>query len=225
MTDDQIPDAPADANAVEQADVAVAKAVAPARGSPFVKALGALSEIGDQPQMRALCAGVIAAGWWRGDARLALTGVRMLAAHSLATGLKTAVKHRVDRTRPSVLVEEGRYEMEVGDSREKSETSFPSGHTAGAAAVAGAFANQYPEHRGAAYAAAAAVSLMQIPRCAHYPSDVGAGAAVGAAAAAAVGAAADGLEALLGTDEDWGGEDWAGENWAGADDTPISSAR
>lgn len=184
----EIPDAPPDASPLEKADVAVAKAVAPVSETPLVKALWSLSEISDQPQMRLLCAGVFVAGLWRGDRRLAGAGVRMLAAHSLATGIKTAIKNRIDRTRPSVLVEEGRYDMEAGTSREHDETSFPSGHTAGAVAAAAAYAHVYPEHRAAAYAAAGAVALMQIPRCKHYPSDVGAGAAIGLAAAAAVGA-------------------------------------
>jgi len=203
-SDDDIPDAPLEASALEKADVAVAKAIAPARENSAVEALGWLSEIGDQPQMRVLCAGVIAAGLWRGDRRLAGAGVRMLAAHSLATGLKSFVKHRVDRTRPSVLVEEGRYDMGAGTSREHDYTSFPSGHTAGAVAAAAAYAHVYPEHRAAAYAAAGAVALMQIPRCKHYPSDVGAGAAIGLAAAGAAGAAGNGIAAMLSQEE---------ENW------------
>ena len=189
----EIPDAPPDASVFEKADVAVAKAVAPVRKSRFVQAMGTASELSDQPQMRILCAGVIGAGLWRGDKRLVGAGVRMLLAHSIATGIKTAVKHRVDRTRPNVLVDEGRYVMAPGSSGEHDETSFPSGHTAGAVAVAGAFAHDYPEYRTAAYAGAAFMSLMQIPRCKHYPSDVGAGAVIGVAAAGLVNYAADGL--------------------------------
>ena len=183
-----IPDAPADANPIEKADVAVAKAMAPARQFGIVRALGTLSEVGDQPQMRLLCAGVIGAGLWRGDAKMVNAGVRMLVAHSLATVAKSVIKHRVDRTRPSLLVEEGRYAMAAGTSREHDESSFPSGHTAGAVAVAGTFAKDYPEYRAPAYAAAALVAALQIPRCTHYPSDVGAGAVLGAATAALVNA-------------------------------------
>lgn len=186
----EIPDAPPEASLIEQADVAVAKAVAPLSQSPWVKALGVLSEAGDQPQMRILCAGVIAWGLYRGDKKLARTGVRMLAAHSVATGMKTVIKHRVDRTRPTLLVEEGRYDMAPGDSHEHDESSFPSGHTAGAVAVAAAVAHEYPAAAPAAYAAAAAVAVMQIPRCKHYVSDVGAGAVVGVVAAASVSLAA-----------------------------------
>ena len=185
-----IPDAPAQANLLERADVAVAKAVAPVSDTPLVKVLGALSEASDQPQMRILCAGMIVAGWVRGDRRLAGAGIRMLAAHSLATGIKTLIKHRIDRTRPTLLVEEGRYDMAPGNSDEHDESSFPSGHTAGAVAAAMAYARVYPEHRGGAYAIAAAASLMQVPRCKHYPSDIGAGAIIGAVAAVAVDALA-----------------------------------
>lgn len=190
-----IPDAPADATAFERADVAVAKAIAPVAKTPLVRVLGTLSEVSDQPEMRLLCAGVIGYGLWRGDARLTRAGVRMIVAHSLATGIKTFIKHRVDRTRPNVLVEEGRYGMGTGDSREHDETSFPSGHTAGAVAVGLAFARDYPEHRVPALAAAAAASLMQIPRCSHYPSDVGAGAVVGLVSAMIVDAAANAMSA------------------------------
>ncbi len=191
---DDIPDAPADATIVEKADVAVAKAVAPISRSPAMRVLGVLSDVSDQPPMRILCAGVIGWGLYRGDRRLVLVGVRMIAAHSVATGMKTLVKHRVDRTRPTLLVEEGRYEMAPGQSREHDESSFPSGHTAGAVAVAAAVAHDYPEAGPAAYAAAAVIAALQIPRCTHYASDVGAGAIVGLAAAAGVNAAGDYLE-------------------------------
>lgn len=186
-----IPDLPETASIIEKADVAVAKAVAPVSRSPVMRALGALSEVGDQPQMRILFAGVICLGLYRGDSRLTRTGVRMLLSHSVATGMKTLVKHRVDRTRPRLLVEEGRYEMARGESREHDESSFPSGHTAGAVAAAAALAHDYPKTAPAAYAAATAVALLQIPRCTHYPSDVGAGAVVGLLAAAATNTAAD----------------------------------
>ena len=74
----------------------------------------------------------------------------------------------------------------AGRNTSKEETSFPSGHSAGAAAVARAFARDYPEHAAPAYAAAGALALAQIPRCAHYPTDVGAGLALGLAAEAVV---------------------------------------
>jgi undecaprenyl-diphosphatase len=110
----------------------------------------------------------------------------MLMAHLLATGMKHVVKRRVDRTRPYVVVDGGEYEMEAGDGKAPEVNSFPSGHTAGAVAVAQACGREFPEHGVAAASAAAAVALIQIPRCAHYPSDLAAGAAIGSLAEASV---------------------------------------
>jgi len=164
-----------------------------------VRLLEHVADLGDQPPMRILCGSVIAVGLLAGDRRLARVGLRMLAAHTLATLVKDAVKHRVDRTRPRSLDKPGKdAKPRRGDSEAKEETSFPSGHSAGAAAVARAFARSYPEHAAPAFAAAGALALAQIPRCAHYPTDVGAGLAIGVAAEKAVAVA----ERLV-----WGGED------------------
>jgi membrane-associated phospholipid phosphatase len=178
----KVPAAAKNTTALEKGDTRVTKAVAPYRESWPVRALTAVGKLGDQPPMLAISSAVLGAGLVRGDRRMLRAGARMVAAHVIATAAKNFVKHRVDRTRPHVLVEEGRYKMEPGRNEAKEETSFPSGHTAGAVAVARAFARDYPEHSRAAYAAAGAIALAQIPRCAHYPSDVAAGAAIGLAA-------------------------------------------
>jgi membrane-associated phospholipid phosphatase len=177
-----VPAARAAASRLEKADVAVARAAGPYLDTPLVHAIGLIGEAGDQPQLRTLCAALIAAGLASGNRRLAVTGMKMLAAHTLATVAKDFVKRRVDRTRPRTLVREGRYEMEPGRHEGEEITSFPSGHTAGAVAVARAFARSYPEHAAAAYTAAGAIALAQVPRCAHYPTDIVAGAVVGLAA-------------------------------------------
>ena len=181
MMDDvpETPDAVKDASSLEQADVAVTQAAAPYRESLAVRALGTLSELADQPQLFTICAATAALGVATGNRRLARSGARMFAAELLATALKTAVKRSIDRTRPKLLVDEGRYEMRRGSRRGSPINSFPSGHTAGAVGVARAFARDYPEHRAAAYGAAAAVAAIQIPRCKHYPTDLAAGAAIG----------------------------------------------
>lgn len=175
----EVPDATADANDIEKADVAVAKAAAPWRKHPVVKALGTVSEVGDQPQMITICALTLGAGLLRRDGRLLGAGARMLASHLLATVIKMAVKKRVDRTRPFVLDDEGRYEMTVGSRDDKKYNSFPSGHTAGAVAVARAFGRTYPHHAHKANLGAASIAAIQIPRCSHYPSDIAAGALIG----------------------------------------------
>ncbi len=173
--------------AVLAADEAAAEAALPYQGSPAMEALGRFASLGDQPPLRTLCAALIAAGVAGGDRRLARAGVRMLVAHTLATLAKDFVKERVDRTRPRSKGEKGKDHVpKPGRDDSKEETSFPSGHSAGAAAVAWAFARDYPEYAGAAYAAGSALALAQIPRCAHYPTDVGAGLAIGIAADALV---------------------------------------
>lgn len=166
-------------SAPEQADIAIAGAAAEVRDAPLVRALGRASEVADQPQMISFCAAALAVGLLAGHRRLALAGGRMLAAELVATQLKALVKNRVDRTRPSVLADGGSYQAKPGDDDAHEMNSFPSGHTAGAVAVARAFARSYPEHRAAAYGAATAIAAIQVPRCAHYPTDVGAGALIG----------------------------------------------
>lgn len=173
--------------AVLAADEAAAEAALPYQGSPAMEALGRFAALSDQPPLRTLCAAVIAAGVAGGNRRLARAGVRMLVAHSLATLAKDYVKVRVDRTRPRSKGEKGKDHVpKPGRDTSKEETSFPSGHSAGAAAVAAAFARDYPEYAAPARALGAALALAQIPRCAHYPTDVGAGLAIGIVAEAIV---------------------------------------
>lgn len=167
------------------ADNAAARLARRYEDSVAVKLLEHVADLGDQPALRILCGAVIGVGLLAGDRRLARTGVAMLAAHSLATFAKDRIKERVDRTRPRSAGKPGKdAKPRPGGATSKEETSFPSGHSAGAAAVARAFARAYPEHAGKAYAAAGILALTQIPRCAHYPSDVGAGLALGVASEA-----------------------------------------
>jgi membrane-associated phospholipid phosphatase len=188
-----VPSAVADASSIEQADVEVAKAVAPYRNSRTVRVLGQISELADQPPLITICSATLAWGLLSGNRRLARAGGRMLAAELLATAIKSVVKRSVDRTRPKLLVEEGRYEMGAGSRSESPINSFPSGHTAGAVTVARAFARDYPEHSAAAYGVAAAAAAIQVPRCTHYPSDIAAGTVVGLVAEAAVSAVIDAI--------------------------------
>lgn len=174
--------APEEIRRVEQADIEIAEQAAHWREEPAVRALGGLSELADQPPLIAFSAATLLAGLAFRDARLSRAGARMLAAHLLATAIKGQVKRRVDRTRPFVLAEERRYEITKGRHNEGKYNSFPSGHTAGAVAVAQAVAREYKPAALPARLLAAAVALIQIPRCAHYPSDIGVGAAIGLAA-------------------------------------------
>ena len=112
----------------------------------------------------------------------------MIGAHLLATATKNFVKRRINRTRPRSAAGRDGHKPKAGRDETKEETSFPSGHSAGAIAVARAFAREYPEHRLPALGAGGLIALAQIPRSAHYPTDVGAGIAIGIAAEAIVGA-------------------------------------
>jgi membrane-associated phospholipid phosphatase len=185
MTNRSSPVAKRPARRALAADSAAARLARQYKDTLPVKALEHVADLGDQPPMRILCGAVIGIGLLSGNRHLARTGVAMLAAHTLATFVKDEVKERVDRTRPRSAAKPGKdSKPRPGDKTAKEETSFPSGHSAGAAAVARAFARGYPEHAGKAYAAAGFLALAQIPRCAHYPTDVGAGLAIGVAAEA-----------------------------------------
>lgn len=171
---------------VAREDARVDRIVSPHRKEPLVRAAAFASEIGDQPQMRLLSGAVFAIGLLTGNGRLARAGVRMLVAHEAATFAKDLVKKNVVRTRPRSARRMDQREPRPGQNRDKEESSFPSGHTAGAISVARAFSREYPEHRAAALTAASLVAAAQVPRCAHYVSDVGVGAAIGLASEAAV---------------------------------------
>lgn len=179
-------DSVAGTNAIERADVAIAAQAGRLRHEPIVRAAGWASEVADQPPMIALSAAALALGLALGDRRLAGAGGRTLAAVTLATGVKSVIKALVVRTRPHKMLDDGRYQTGLMGPNEGPWNSFPSGHTANAVAAARAVGRAYPAARGPAAAAAAAVALIQVPRGAHYPIDVAAGALVGWAAEEAV---------------------------------------
>src|SRR3954453_21708183 len=174
----------------ETADIAVAERLARGRRHGAMQVAGTLSEVGDQPPLLTLSGAVLALGLTTGNAQRAETGARMLAAVVVATGIKSVLKHLVSRTRPYVLLDEGRYAVQAFGPDKGPWQSFPSGHTAGSVAAARAVARAYPGASGPAYAAAAAIALAQVPRGKHYPSDVIAGAVVGVVAEAIVDRAA-----------------------------------
>src|SRR5829696_8106465 len=89
----------------EETDIAVAVHLAARKDHPAVRTLGALSEVGDQVPLVALCGTVLAYGAIAGDRRAAEAGARMLASLLLATCMKTVLKRLVARTRPNVLLD------------------------------------------------------------------------------------------------------------------------
>lgn len=163
----------------EKADIAVAKAMASSLSVPVVRGISHFAGLGDQPPLTAMSTGLLGIGLLTGNRRLARTGLRMMAANSVAVLAKNFVKERVDRTRPGLLIREGRYEMRPGTSGEHARRSFPSGHSACAVATARAFAREYPEYGPSAKVAASLVALSQVPRGTHYLTDVVAGGVLG----------------------------------------------
>lgn len=162
--------------AAEKADHKITSEVNGERDSWPVRLIGAASEIGDQPQMRMICAATVADGIARRDIHLTSTGFRMLAAHTLATWAKSGIKAVINRRRPK---DGDDPRLREGDSDRHEENSFPSGHSAGAVAVGEAIARAYPDHAAAARGAALSVSVVQVPRGTHYAGDVLAGIAIG----------------------------------------------
>jgi membrane-associated phospholipid phosphatase len=174
---------PAADSPLEQADVELGTKLASNRHHPFVKAARLASKLSDQEPLYAIGAAVTLVGLGSRDGRLARTGVAMLAAVAAADGGKRAIKSAVRRTRPHVLLDEGRYAAEAGGSGKKPEQSFPSGHTACGVAAALAVSRQYPRAGAAAGAATAVFAFGRVASGAHWPLDVAAGAAIGVAAA------------------------------------------
>jgi membrane-associated phospholipid phosphatase len=163
--------------------------VEPHSDTAAVEALDHFSKLGDQPELRLISATLILAGTLGDSDRLVRAGARMVIAHEAATFAKSAVKHQIDRTRPRSAGRRSEKKPKKGNHRAKELTSFPSGHSAGAIAAARAFSREYPEYAAAALAAAGFISAAQVPRRAHYVTDVLAGLAVGLLAEALVNAA------------------------------------
>lgn len=167
------------AAAATRADRKFTHRAARLRDVPAVKAIGAASEAADQPPLIALGIVTIVAGAALRRPGVLRGGVRMLGSELLATGIKTLIKRSVDRTRPERAIASGTYRFGPGDSHDHDQNSFPSGHTAGAVAVARSVARDFPASALPAYAAAGAVAAVQMPRGKHYVADTLAGAVIG----------------------------------------------
>ncbi|MES3083360.1 phosphatase PAP2 family protein [Sphingomonas faeni] len=179
------------AKAVEKADRKATHKAAEHRDQPLVKATGFLAEIGDQPQLVATSIGTVVIGLIARRPDVIRGGVRMLAAHAAATFVKSAIKASVDRTRPEKAIEDGKARFEPGKSDDHDQTSFPSGHTAGAVAVARAASRDITGAGGPAALISGAVAAAQPVNGKHYLSDLVVGAAVGWIAEALVSAVFD----------------------------------
>jgi membrane-associated phospholipid phosphatase len=182
------------AKKIVEVDTLVTHAAAQGRNNPVMKAIGFLSEAADQPPLIALSLGTLAIGLATRRADVARGGARMLASHLLATAAKSAIKHRINRTRPGAALDMGEQRFERGHSREHDLSSFPSGHTAGAVAVALAAGHDIEGAGVPAVLAAGAVAAAQAPTGHHYLTDVVVGGAVGWAVESVVSAVFDRFE-------------------------------
>jgi membrane-associated phospholipid phosphatase len=174
------------AKKLHRADRKTAQAAAKAKDTPVMRAAAVVAEAGDQPPLILLSSATLAFGLLTRRPAMAQAGARMLASHLLATAIKTVIKRSVDRTRPHSVQDGKPYTLQAGDSRSHHYSSFPSGHTAGAVAVARAAARIYPDATPIFAAAATGIGALQLPIGKHYGSDVAAGAVVGLVSEAVV---------------------------------------
>jgi len=159
----------------ERLDVRIIEALRPWLEKPSTRRLGEIGNLGDEPPLLILSATLLGAGLLVRDYRLQRAGLRMGLAHLIAIAIKEIGKNSINRSRPSEQLDKGRYVMKPGESRSARLRSFPSGHTAGALAVARAFGRVFPRYEKPALLAAGVIGLLQVPRRAHFPGDVMAG--------------------------------------------------
>lgn len=168
--------------ALLEADDSTRELFQPYAGGRAVAALHPISKLADQPQLRLLSCALLVGGLLGRNRKLADAGSRMILAHEAATFAKDMVKTEIDRTRPRSASSRKDKKPKKGKHEAKELTSFPSGHSAGAIAVARAFSREYPRYALAAMGGASVLALLQIVRSAHYPTDVAAGLSLGLAA-------------------------------------------
>jgi undecaprenyl-diphosphatase len=100
----------------------------------------------------------------------------MAVAFGFELAVQKALKHGLKRPRPCLAVPGVRNLVSIPD-----DFSFPSGHTAGAFLAAVQVSSLVPATAAPLFVTAALVGLSRIYNGVHYPSDVAAGALLGAA--------------------------------------------
>ena len=89
-----------------KAEDQASRPVVEARETWPVRLAGTASELADQPPLVALSVATAVAGTAMRRQAVVRAGFRMLVAHALATGIKSVLKNRIDRTRPAKAAEE-----------------------------------------------------------------------------------------------------------------------
>jgi membrane-associated phospholipid phosphatase len=160
--------------------------------TPYFRRTGSFEGFNDVFSGRITGAGIalvpvafLVGGHFRKDSYAEKTA--LLAGEAYASGavMEIALKMATRRLRPSDIPPSGNFSDTFFESHKSAlgiNTSFPSGHTTAAFAVATVFAHRYRQHRWVpwvAYGAAAAVGFSRVTLQSHFPSDVFLGAALG----------------------------------------------
>lgn len=191
------------AETIAKADVNLTHEAARHRNGRPVRVASLLAEIADQPQLIATSVGTIAVGLIGRRPELVRGGARMLAAHLLATAAKASIKRAIDRTRPAAALDGEGHRFEPGESNDHDLNAFPSGHTAGAVAVARAATREIDGVAAPVAAGVGTIAAIQPVAGNHYLSDVIVGGLIGWVAEVMVDAAFERLSpALNATDPD-----------------------
>lgn len=163
---------------LSQADRDLFKRVAAWQAPVLDTTLPVLSDAANYSRIWLTVAGLLAAVGGRRQRRAAVEGLVAVAITSAVANV--AVKTLASRKRPASSVPEARRLTQPGSS------SFPSGHTASAAAFSGVVGRQLPGLRLPINVLAAAVGFSRIYTGVHYPGDVAAGWLLGKGIAAIV---------------------------------------
>lgn len=129
--------------------------------------------------MAAVPASLVITGLIKDDSEMLRNAVVMIAGEALNTGLKLGLKYSINRDRPFETYSDIIKKIDVGGP------SFPSGHTSSAFATATSISLAYPKWYVIvpSYAWAGTVAYSRMHLGVHYPSDVLAGAVIGAGSA------------------------------------------
>jgi membrane-associated phospholipid phosphatase len=120
-----------------------------------------------------------AAGLIKHDEKLKRSALVTIAASALCAGITTTIKYSVNRERPFITY------PDIGKKSYGGSPSFPSGHTSSAFATATSVSLAWPEWYVIlpSYTWAGTVAYSRMDLGVHYPSDVLAGAIIGAGTA------------------------------------------
>ncbi len=164
-------------DSVEQQDLSWFRAVASWNAPPLDRTLPRLSRAANRSRLWFVISLILALSGNRQARRAALRGVMALGLTSAVTNIPAKLAFRRERPDHSLIP------LQRVLRRMPISTSFPSGHSASAAAFATGAALEMPVLGAPLGALAAGVAFSRIYTGAHYPSDVVAGLAIGAGVA------------------------------------------